>query len=315
MRVLIICSKRIYAPFTKYMAPFVYEQMEDLKKLGVDCDVYLISGGSKGYLKAIIDLRKKVKDYLPDVLHAHYGLCGLIANTQRKIPVVTTYHGSDLNSTPLRFFSLLTCWLSKANIVVSIGLMRRSFFRRKTHIIPCGVNTSLLTPMSKAQARINLRWQQEDIYILFSKEFFNKEKNYPLAKAAVDEYGRVYQSGRTVHLIEFIGFSREEVHWLYNAVDCVIMTSHHEGSPQLIKEAMLCNCPIVSVDVGDVKQVISGTEGCYIAERTASDLAEKLNLAIRFGRTKGRDSVIRHYDSTNVAQRVIALYKSILNEK
>lgn len=315
MKVLIVCSKRNYAPFTEFMAPFIFEQKKDLQRLGINCEAYLISGGIKGYLKAILELKKRIKQFVPDIVHAHYGLCGLIANTQRMIPVVTTYHGSDLNSTSLRLFSFISFWLSKVNIVVSEGLRRRSFFPRKTYLIPCGVNISLLTPMSQEQARLFLKWPQEDIFILFSKEFFNKEKNYPLAKAAVDEYGRVYQSGRTVHLIEFIGFSREEVHWLYNAVDCVIMTSHHEGSPQLIKEAMLCNCPIVSVDVGDVKQVISGTEGCYIAERTASDLAEKLNLAIRFGRTKGRDKVIRHYDSTKVAQRVIALYKSILNEK
>jgi len=297
------------------MAPFVFEQMEDLQEMGVDCEVYLISGGIKGYLKAIFSMRKRIKEFVPDVLHAHYGLCGLIANTQRKIPVVTTYHGSDLNSNPLRFFSVLSSWLSQANIVVSESLKWKSFSRRKTYIIPCGVKSSLLIPMSKEQARINLRWQQEDIYILFSKEFFNKEKNYPLAKAAVDEYRKVYQPGRTVHLIEFIGYSREEVLWLYNAVDCVIMTSHHEGSPQLIKEAMLCNCPIVSVDVGDVKQVIAGTDGCYIAERTPSDLAAKLNSAIQFGRTKGRDKALQYYDSIKVAHRILALYNSILDDK
>ena len=149
MKVLIICSKRSYAPFTHYMAPFVFEQMEDLRSLGMECEAYLISGGIKGYFKAIADIRKTIKRFSPDILHAHYGLCGVIANTQRAIPVVTTYHGSDLNNPSLRFVSFFSQLFSRVNLVVSEGLFKKTFFLKKTTLIPCGINSRLLTLMSK----------------------------------------------------------------------------------------------------------------------------------------------------------------------
>lgn len=315
MKVLIICSRRDFFPYTGFMAPFIYEQMKELTDLGIECEPYLVSGGAKGYFRAISEIRKKIKSFSPDVLHAHYGLCGLVANFQRSVPVVTTYHGSDLNNSLLRMFSFWSIKLSKANIIVSKRLSQRALSKERCSIIPCGVNSGFFTPMDKELAREKLGWKTNETKILFSKEFFNKEKNYPLAKAAVDRYKELYSKGKTVELIEFIGYSRKQVQWLYNAVDCVIMTSHHEGSPQFIKEAMACNCPIVSVDVGDVKHVISGVDGCFLAERTPEDIAEKLDMAINQGKTNGREKVLLEYDSKVIAKKVAKVYEAIIGHE
>lgn len=315
MKVLVICSRREFFPHTGYMAPFIYEQVKELQDIGVDCKIYLVSGGVKGYIKAIRGIREKIKSISPDVIHAHYGLCGLVANSQRVVPVVTTYHGSDVNNSVLRLFSAGSIWLSKANVFVSRGLSQRIHSNDKCFIIPCAVNSVCFTPMSKELAREKLGWNKTDTFVLFSKEFFNKEKNYPLAKAAVEKYKELYSNGKAVQLIEFIGYSREQVQWLYNAVDCAIMTSHHEGSPQFIKEAMACNCPIVSVDVGDVKHVISGIEGCYLAERTPEDLAVKMASAINQGKTNGREKVLREYDSKVIAQKIARVYQAVISHE
>ena len=315
MRVLFVCSRRDYSPHTDYMAPFVYEQMRAVESLGVDCKAVLIDKGLKGYFKAVKNIKKEVKDSATDTIHAHYGLCGIVANFQRKIPVVTTYHGSDLNTASLRVVSWLSIALSKTNIVVSEALKKKALCRRKIHVIPCGIDTGLLTPMSKEEARRKLGWDTDKIYILFSKEFFNKEKNYPLAKAAVDCYNDKYSDGNEAELLEFIGYTREQVHWLYNAVDCVLMTSNHEGSPQFIKEAMSCNCPVVSVDVGDVKQVISDTDGCYLAERDPQNIANKLDSAIKHGKANGREKILEEYDSIATAKKVIEVYKEVLEDE
>ena len=90
------------------------------------------------------------------------------------------------------------------------------------------------------------------------------------------------------------------------------MTSDREGSPQFIKEAMACNCPIVSVDVGDVKQVISGTDGCYLAERDPGIIADCLEKAIRHGKTEGRQRILKDYSSEVIARRVVDLYHKVL---
>lgn len=315
MRVLIVCSRRSYSPHTGFMAPFVYEQMKAIQVLGVECEAILIERGVKGYFKSLSQVRNAIKRFSPDIVHAHYGLCGLIANTQFKVPVITTYHGTDLHDRPLRFLSFISVLLSKNNIVVSKELRKGLPKQKSLYEIPCGINSLLLVPMGKEEAALKLGWNPKDKHILFSKEFYNTAKNYPLAKAAVDVYNATYSQGAHAELLEFIGYTREQVLLLYNAVDCVIMTSNHEGSPQFIKEAMACNCPIVSVDVGDVKSVISGTDGCYIAERDPADIAKKLDLAIQFGKTNGRDKILVQYDSKIIAKRVIKVYEEVLRHE
>lgn len=315
MRVLFVCSRRDYSPHTDYMAPFVYEQMNSLRSLGVECKSILVEGGICGYLRAIGQVRNAINEFSPHLVHAHYGLCGLIAGIQRKVPVVTTYHGSDLHDKRLRIVSQVSILLSRFNIVVCGDLATRLFKQNSIRIIPCGVDTHLLAPMEKEDARLELGWNPEKKYILFSKEFCNRAKNYPLAKAGVDEYNRKYANGAEAELLEFIGYSREQVRLLFNAVDCVLMTSDHEGSPQFIKEAMACNCPVVSVDVGDVKQVISGIDGCFLAERDPDDLAIKLDQAIKHGQSRGRERILEEYESGVIAQKIVNVYNEVLHHE
>lgn len=297
------------------MAPFVYEQMRAIEALGNDCKAVLVGKGIKGYFKATRQIRRVINTFSPHIVHAHYGLCGLVANIQRSVPVVTTYHGTDLHDNYLRFISQISVILSKRNIVVSEELTAKLFKLKSIRIIPCGIDAEVLAPIKKDEAARDLGWDPDKKYVLFSKEFYNKAKNYPLAKASVEEYNARYAFDSKATLLEFIGYSREQVRMLYNAVDCVLMTSDHEGSPQFIKEAMACNCPIVSVDVGDVKTVIAGTDGCYIAERDPLDIAKKLDLAIRFGRTNGREKVLKEYDSTIIAQKVLKVYNEVLRNE
>lgn len=315
MRVLIVCSRREYCPHTDYMAPFVYEQMKAIQGLGVECRVVLVDNGAKGYLQAAKRIRKAVREFSPDIVHAHYGLCGVIANRQRRVPVVTTFHGTDLNDKHLRFVSQIAIHLSRRSIVVSQGLKDFLPDLSKIKVIPCGIDANLLIPLDRKEAREKLGWENDAKYVLFSKEFSNKAKNYPLAKASVDEYNYRFAGEKHAELLEFIGYSREQVLLLYNAVDCVLMTSDHEGSPQFIKEAMACNCPIVSVDVGDVKQVITGTDGCFLAKRIPEDIAEKLDKAIRYGKTNGREKVLQEYDSKVIARKVIDVYEEIIDNE
>lgn len=315
MKVLIVCTKRGYASNGIPVAPFIYEQATYLESLGTEIDFFLINRGFRGYLKAINGIRKASKTINPDIIHAHYGLCGFIANLQRRIPVVTTFHGSDINNRGIRVFSIVSSLLSKRSIVVSDDLKNKLLKSNRIHVIPCGVNSDLLVPMGKEIARANLGCDIDEKLILFSKEFYNKVKNYPLARMSVDIYNEQKEQKDKARLLEFIDYTREQVTWLYNAVDCAIMTSDNEGSPQFIKEAMACNCPIVSVDVGDVKQVISGIDGCYLAERNPKDIAQKLDLAIKHGKTCGREKVLQVFDSSVIAQRVIAVYNEVLGNE
>ena len=307
MRVLIVCSGNADGFVFEINQAFVCEQMKAIVKCdeSVSFDVFLLRAkGVRGYLNQLKLLKLKIEEFRPDLIHAHYGLSGLFANLQRQVPVVTTYHGSDINNNKSRLFSRLSVLLSGYNIFVSSKLARKVKARRKYSVIPCGVTLGDYPYVEKGAARKMMGLDVCNRIVLFSSAFDNVVKNAPLAKAALEHLDGV-------KMIELKGYNRGQVNLLLHAADVALMTSFTEGSPQFIKEAMAAGCPIVSVDVGDVKDVVGDTEGCFIAERDPKDIAVKIESAIEFGkRTNGR-SKIENYSNEVVANKIVDIYKSI----
>ena len=302
MRILIICSRN-----SGKIASFIQEQGDALSQLGVEIAYFPIEGkGLCGYLKNKKRLLLKINEFMPDLIHAHYGLSGLLANLQRKIPVITTYHGSDINNAKILPLSRLNMILSVHNIFVSEKNRLKSNQTRNQSLIPCGVDTNLFKPQDKAKARKILDLNEDKKYILFAGAFANSVKNSALAKSAVSLLNNIF-------LIELQGYSREEVGLLLNAVDVVLLTSFTEGSPQIIKEAMACNCPIVSVAVGDVENTIGGTTGCFISTYEPTDIANKLKQALEYEkRTDGRERILAlGLDRETVATQILSVYKQL----
>ena len=222
MRVLIVarCKARGYAPF-------ITEQVEALEQLGVQCHYFGITGkGITGYFRHLRSLKEAIKDFRPDIIHAHYGLSGLLANFQRKVPVVTTYHGTDINDKRLLALSKWAIRLSAFNVFVSPeNVMLARPPKDRYAIVPCGINLDDYPPTDKNQARTSLGWDQNRHYVLFSGSFDNWIKNAPLAQAAIKQLDRTT-------LIELKGYSRSQVATLMSAADALVMTSFTEGSPK-----------------------------------------------------------------------------------
>ena len=339
-------------------APFIEEQIAALQQDGVQIIRYGVTGkGITGYLSELPALRRLIRAERPDIVHAHFGLSGLLANLQRLVPVVTTYHGSDINVPKILRFSRIALRLSAYNIFVSkrnisIALSPHSLIAsrlQKRHaLLPCGVNIpkpwSELQDQWVEQLTLN-QWVQsvlsEDVKnVLFAGAFDNAVKDPELAFAAVallqtqcsgaeapvysvqckgEETSEAVTSAQTantsIKLIELKGYNRDQVNALMYNCDALLMTSRTEGSPQVIKEAMACGCPIVSVDVGDVAERVSGVKGCYVVpSREPKDIAAALLQAITFeGRTNGRDRIIEvGLSNEQVAEQLIAIYKSIV---
>jgi glycosyltransferase involved in cell wall biosynthesis len=304
MKVLIVCSGN-----SGKISPFILDQVNAIKEYyEIEFDFFLIKGhGTRGYLRNYPLLKKRISNFKPDLIHAHYGLSSLVANLQRKVPVVTTYHGSDINSFKNRLLSQFAFIFSKSNIFVN-DLHTKLIKGKHKILIPCGVDISVFFQKNvKNKCDIN----HDKNNILFASNFKQQVKNYPLAKQAIQILN--------ANLIELSGFNRNEVSDLINSVDCVLLTSFSEGSPQIVKEAMACNIPVVSTDVGDVRWLFGDEPGYYLTSYDPQDVAEKIKLALDFkeknGRTNGRQRIIDlGLDSETIANKIVNIYRNLTDE-
>lgn len=306
MKVLIVCSKN-----SGRIAPFISEQVEDLRSIDVQCDYFTIEGkGVWGYLNNFYRLLKKIGVDRLDIIHAHYGLSGLLANLQRIVPVVTTYHGSDINQSKAYKFSKWSIRFSAWNIFVSEKNIHSTGVNKRYSLIPCGVDTDIFYQVDKMMARMEMGLNEQEKLVLFAGRFDNQVKNPSLAIDAVKQL-------EGVRLMELKGYTRQQVAWLMNAVDVCLLTSHSEGSPQFIKEALSCNCPVVSVDAGDVKTLIEEVDHCRMVDRDATAIANALKWVMDKNErlTNGRAKIeALGLDSKSVAARIKDIYTKLISK-
>lgn len=308
MKVIIVCSGNVDNFDFQIHHAFVYEQIESVKKdFHIEYDTFFIKGtGFIGYMRNLKKLRKKIREYSPDFVHAHFGLSGLLACLQRIVPVVITFHGSDVNLPQLKHLSILAARLSKHNICVSEKIRKRIEGNNRYSIVPCGINLDIFYPIDMKAAREKLNMNPEKKYILFSSSFTNAVKNATLAFSAIS------MLQFSVEFIELKNKNRDQVNLLLNACNLLLLTSKSEGSPQIIKEAMACNCPIVATDVGDILEVIDGTDGCYITSFDPEDVAEKIKLALQFNRRINGREKIQHFDNNIIAKKIFDIYQKVI---
>lgn len=295
-------------------APFIEEQIAALEDYGVVMVRYPVTRkGIIGYLREVPLLRRMIKIEKPNVVHAHFGLSGLLANLQRIVPVVTTYHGSDINNPTTLRFSKMAIWLSKHNIFVSKRNINIAQPKKNYSLLPCGVNLRVLQDNHPKTERVEKILKEGKINVLFAGAFDNNVKDPQLAKQTIEILSQDLDG---VNLIELKGYTREEVAILMHSCNALLMTSKTEGSPQVIKEAMSCGCPIVSVDVGDVAERIEGVEGCFVVKsREPKAIAAALKKAVLFEvRTNGHEKIIEMgLSNEQVVIQLVDIYNTLSN--
>ena len=304
MKILIVASGN-----SGRISPFVQEQVNSLKNLGISFDYFLIKGkGIIGYLKNFHVLYQTISNNSYDLLHAHYGLSGLLAITQFKIPVLITFHGSDINLKKNYIFSRLAANLSKDNIFVHPKLPKKlKIYSRKINIIPCGVNTNTFRPFSKNASKELLGLDKNTRYILFSSAFDNPIKNAPLAIKATKRF-------KKTNLIELKNYTKKEVCLLMNAADLLLITSFSETGPIVAKEAIACNCPIISTDVGDVKTLIHNIRNCFITNFDHVDICQKINLVFESDERSDGSESMQRFSLEKIAKKVSKVYSTAVHK-
>ena len=309
MKICVVCSGNFDTNRLDIFQSAIYEQVSEIRKNIKHIDFFLIKGkGFLGYLKNRSKLQKFIKKGNYDFIHAHYGLSGLLVSISTLRPFIITFHGSDINNFFQMFLSIFPSLLSKKNIFVSKSLKKKFplGFLKKNIVLPCGVNRECFYPISKNSARKNLNFKSHKKIILFSSKFNNQVKNISLARKAIN------QLEYDVLFIEIRDFSRKKVSLMLNAADVLVLTSFSEGSPQIIKEAMACNCPIVSVDVGDVRTQINNAYNCFVVERDPKIISEKLNFVLSNNLRSNGNDLINKYDLKIISQKLEKLYSSVV---
>jgi teichuronic acid biosynthesis glycosyltransferase TuaC len=295
----------------------VSNQVKCLRLAGLDVDVFHFRGSKNplAYLKATLDFWKlNLGKY--DVIHAHHGQAGFVAIAQRKIPFVVTFHGSDLmgirnQSGKITFSGMILRLLSKyighraTEVIVVAEHLQDYLPRIHCHLIPAGIDTSLFRPIPKSQARQLLALPDEQHLVLFVGNSSRPEKRYWLAEAAI----ALLKKDLDARLILAQDINPDQMYLYMNACDVLVVTSSNEGSPNAVKEALACNLPIVSTDVGDVKKRIQNIKGCICCEDDSPEtIAFSLRLALKDGaRINGRETIM-NLDEKLLTQQVIAVY-------
>jgi len=297
------------------IVPFIKSQGESLIKEGVNVDFYRIKGkGIIGYLKNIKSLRYYIKQNGYDIIHAHYGLTGLVSIlTFSKAPVILSVMGSDaygsfdikgkrIKSSYLDMLLTQVAMLfAKGIIVKSKNILKLVPYKSKSFIIPNGVNFELFRPFTNKLNRKS---------VLFLAKNSDPRKNFKLLEEALD-----LLLDKDIKLLNPYPIDQTQFPDYLNKASVFVLTSYNEGSPNVIKEAMACNIPIVSTDVGDVKEVIGKTDGCYITAFDPKDVASKIKQALDFGkRTTGRED-IKHLEASIIAKKIIKVYESVLKKQ
>lgn len=306
------------------ISPIVHRQGESLVCEGVDVHYFTIKGkGFKGYLSNIKCLKRVINNLQPDIVHAHYSLTAIIATLAGAKPLVVSLMGDDILGTnkpngKITLFSKCMVYINKIlaryfykGIIVKSEQMHDALALKKALIIPNGVNTNLFNEGTKVEARETLNLSNEENIVLFASDPQRAEKNYQLVHNAVQQLSK-----KAIKIICLKNIQHEMLPFYYNAADVLLLSSFHEGSPNVIKEAMACSCPIVTTDVGDAKWIIGETEGCYISTYAVDDYSKKIAKALDFAKHNNRTTGTQRIkeigvDSTSIAEKLINLYKSL----
>lgn len=298
---------------------FYRTQVEALAHLNVEGETLPVPGrtdetdpdenrSALDYLRFFPRARGTVEDD-HDVVHANYGLTAPHALAQRSAPVVLSLWGTDVYG-PFGWLSKACAPLCDAVVVMSEDMGEQ--LPCDYTVIPHGVDLDVFQPEPQEFAQSALGWDGDTHHVLFPAPTNRAEKDFPRAERVVeaarerlDAPVRLETPNGTV--------PHDQMPVLMNAADTLLLTSTHEGSPNVVKEALACNLPVVSTDVGDVAERLDGVSPSAVGTSDAELTDALVTVLDRGERSDGREAVA-DLSVERTTERLRAVYDRVVAE-
>jgi teichuronic acid biosynthesis glycosyltransferase TuaC len=333
MNVLTLTNMYPYFRFP-FFGMVVKEEIDMLRRSSVNGEVIFVNGTEQrsNYFTKFFLLRRLLATREFDIIHAHHTYCAYMAFIsqmvfKKKIPVVLTLHEGEIcHGEKVRYNidfieklkynkALKEFAMSKVDHVITVydGLLK-GLKHAPYSVLPCGVNLDNFKPLSIKACRETLHIPDSAKVIFFPNLPVRPEKRFDLVKKAFENLKKIYHDNLVLLTGGGIDYARMPVY--FNASNVAILTSDYEASPMVIKEAMATNTPIVSVDVGDVKNIIAGVDGCYLVTHSSHDITDKLEKALEFNqRTNGRQRInALELSHEQVVAKTIKIYDQLISK-
>lgn len=290
---------------------FVRDQVEALRAIGgVEIELFAIdpAGGSSRWVTAARELRRRYARERFDLVHAHYGLAGWTALAIRGAPHVVTFHGTDLAHPAVGRMSRALARMIDLPAPVSAGLARAGLpgagRTAPIAVLPTGVNLDRLERRDRAEVRARLGLDPGGRYLLFPADPDRPEKRHDRARELAAASG--------AELLDYRGVAPDDVPDLINAANAVVATSEREGYGLAPLEALACDVPVLSTDVGIAPVALRGVEGTLCAPFDPARWLGALepHLAAADPRVDGRARA-GLFDRNRMAARVFEAYRAV----
>lgn len=335
LRVLVV-TNMFPSASRPYEGTFVQHQVASLNEANIACDVLYLDRARDGrriYRQIPDKLGGRIQEFGPQLLHVMYGgiMAHRVVRAANELPVVISFCGSDLfgsvGSSPITWCrNAITKRASRQAAMGAAGVIVKSknlYWQLPAQIrgtipvaiIPNGIDLREFHPHPRSEALERLGWSPEHFHVVFCSHGTPRVKRQWLAEAAVNLYQDRYgEGGKPIRLHVLDRIAHRDVPYWLSASDVLLVTSRHEGSPNIVKESLACDLPIVSVDVGDVAERIRGVDGCFLADARPDDICRALKaVADRNQRTKGRVT-LRELDPVRIARKIREFYEIVLSE-
>lgn len=289
---------------------FIKEQIDSLNEIGNQNDVYFINArelGQKEYFRHIKKINAMSKKY--DLIHCHH--------IYTIIPYLFSFSGKPYIVSLLNEINgIATKSLYLSAIVTAKRIIYKHDYKtdiKKMVYVPNGVNIDFFVPLDKELSKKTIGLNAEKKYALFVSA-----SGPALKRKRYDKFEKLLellkQKGIELQPLILAGVKRENVPFYFNASELLILTSDSEGSPNAVKEAMSCNLPVVSTDVGNVKRMLDGCNSSFVAEsNTPEELADLAYKSLQVKVHNERDVLIqKKLDMKSVAIKLTDLYNEVI---